>query len=146
MIDLPAKPIDSTTQAIHQILDSLGLNTGNIERAAESEAFRIDFEQNFTVEIQQLTESTCRVSTRLFSLGKSLQVQDTQLGQAMYIFTELQQDIPQGFSLGISNHDNCVRLCLELANSTRELIMGKFNEFVQIAFAYKQTYFKHKGQ
>ena len=47
---------------------------------------------------------------------------------------------------GISNHDNCVRLCLELANSTRELIMGQFNEFVQIAFAYKQTYFKHKGQ
>jgi len=145
MIDLPTKPLESTIQTVYQILDSLGLNTSNVEKAAESDAFRIEFEQNFTVEIQQLTECTCRVSARIFSLGKSLQVQDTQLGQAMHIFAELQQDIPQGISLSISDHDNCVRICLEIANNTLETVMGQFNDFAQIAFAYKHTYFKHKG-
>lgn len=145
MIDLPAKPLGSANQTVYQILDSLGFNTSNVEKAAESDAFRIDFEQNFTVELQQQSESTCRVSARIFSLGKSLQVQDTQLGQAMLIFTELQQDVPQGISLCISDHDNCVRICLEIANNTNESMMAQFNEFVHIAFAYKHTYFDHKG-
>lgn len=145
MTALPNQCQESTTEAIDQILDSLGLKTSNLEKAAELDAYRIDFEQNFTVELQQLPESACRVSARIFCLGKSLQVQDNQLVQAMQIFTELQEDIPQGISLTISDHDNCLRLCVEIVNNTHEFIMSQFNDFVQIAFAYKHTYFKHKG-
>lgn len=145
MIELPTKHPDSKSEAIDQILDSLGLTTSNTEKAAESDAYRIDFEQNFTVELQHLHLSTCRVSARIFSLGKSLQVQDNQLIQAMQIFTEVQQDIPQGISLTVSDHDNCLRLCLEITDKTHDLIMAQFNDFVQVAFAYKHTYFKHKG-
>lgn len=145
MTALQKKNQESNIQAIDKILDSLGLETSNIEKAAQVNAYRIDFEQNFTVELQQLPESTCRVSARIFSLGKSLQVQDNQLLQAMQIFTELEEDIPQGISLTISDHDNCLRLCAEIVNNTHEFIMMQFNDFVQIAFAYKHTYFKHKG-
>lgn len=145
MTALPTKRQEPIIEAIDQILDSLGLKTSNLEKAAESDAYRIDFEQNFTVELQQLPDASCRVSARIFSLGKSLQVQDNQLVQAMQVFTELQQEIPQGISLAISDHDNCLRLCLEIVSNTQDFIMAQFNDFVQIAFAYKHTYFKHKG-
>lgn len=144
MVTLSEKDQDSTNETIDQILVSLGLNTSSIEKAAESNAYRIDFEQNFTVELQHLHQSICRVSARISNLGKSLQVQDNQLAQAMRIFTELQQDIPQGISLTISDHDNCLRLCLEIRNDSLDFVLTQFNDFVQVAFAYKHTYFKHR--
>lgn len=130
---------------LNKILESLGMRTHDIEQCAETDGYRIDFEQNFTVELQQIPESGCRVSARIFSLGKSLQVQDDQLRKAMSIFSEVSSDLPEGVSLAVSDHDNCLRICIEITTNNANLIVSQFNSFVQIAFAYKQTYFKHKN-
>lgn len=131
--------------ALHKILESLGMCAHDAEQCAETDGYRIDFEQNFTVELQHMPESGCRVSARIFSLGKSLQVQDEQLRRAMSIFSEVSSDLPEGMSMAISDHDNCLRICIEITTDNVTLMMSQFNTFVQMGFAYKQTYFKHKG-
>jgi hypothetical protein len=131
--------------ALNLILESLGMTLADTEPAAESDAYRIDFEQNLTIELQHLQGSNCRVSARIFSMGKSLQVQDEQLRMAMHIFSELLNDLPAGTSMAISDHDNCLRICIEIVTENADLIMFQFNQFIHVAFAYKQTYFKHKN-
>lgn len=136
---------NSHCDVLNKILESLGMCAHDTEPCAETDGYRIDFEQNFTVELQRIPESGCRVSARIFSLGKSLQVQDDQLRRAMSIFSEVSSDLPEGMSMAISDHDNCLRICIEITNNNVNLTMAEFNAFVQMAFAYKQTYFQHKG-
>lgn len=130
--------------ALEKILHALGLKTDQMEPAAETEGYRIQFEQNFTIEIQEISTQNCRVSARIFSLGKSLQVQDNQIKMALNLFSELRENIPNGISAAISDHDNCLRLCAEIVNDQTEALLGHFQTFTHIAFAYKQTYFKHR--
>lgn len=130
--------------ALGKILDSLGLGTHDVESAAESDAYRIDFEEQFTVEIQRGFIQDCRISARVFNLGKSLQVQEQQLKRAMQLFSELIDDLPECISLSISDHDNCLRICIEVADTEAEQLMRQFHGFVHVAFAYKQTYLKHR--
>lgn len=131
--------------ALEKILESLGLGTHNVESAAESDAYRIDFEEQFTVEIQRGFTQNCRISARVFNLGKSLQVQEQQLKRAMQLFSELIDDLPECTSLSISDHDNCLRICIEVADTEVEQLMKQFHGFVHVAFAYKQTYLKHQS-
>jgi len=130
--------------ALGKILDSLGLGTHDVESAAESDAYRIDFEEQFTVEIQRGFIQDCRISARVFNLGKSLQVQEQQLKRAIQLFSELIDDLPECISLSISDHDNCLRICIEVADTEAEQLMRQFHGFVHVAFAYKQTYLKHR--
>ena len=136
-----------TTQhgALNKILESLGMDAGDTEPCAATEGYRIDFEKNFTIELQHIGDTTCRVSARIFSLGKSLQVQENQIKLALALFSELKNDMPNGVSTAISNHDNCLRLCVEIVSENKDIIMSQFQGFVHVAFAYKQTYFQHKG-
>ncbi len=132
--------------ALNKILASLGMTLDDLEECAASDGYRIEFEQNFTIELQHIKDSkNCRISTRIFNLGKSLQVQENQIKRALDIFSELLEEFPLGMSMAVSNHDNCLRICIEIMNSQTESIMTKFHEFVHLAFAYKQTYFKHKS-
>jgi hypothetical protein len=131
--------------ALNKILESLGMTPNETEPCADSEGYRIDFEKNFTIELQEIGDSHCRVSARIFSLGKSLQVQENQIKLALNLFDELNSDIPAGISIAISNHDNCLRLCIEIVSEKDEVIMNQFQGFVHVAFAYKQTYFQHRG-
>ncbi|EDM83712.1 hypothetical protein LMED105_13112 [Limnobacter sp. MED105] len=131
--------------ALNKILESLGMSAGDTEQCAATDGYRIDFEKNFTVELQHLGGTDCRVSARIFSLGKSLQVQENQIKLALNLFGELKNDMPDGVSTAISNHDNCLRLCVEIVSENNDIIMTQFQGFVHVAFAYKQTYFQHKG-
>lgn len=131
--------------ALGKILDALGLGTLDVESAAESDAYRIDFEEQFTVEIQRGLTQECRISARVFNLGKSLQVQEQQLKRAIQLFSELIDDLPECISLGISDHDNCLRICVEIADTNADQLMKQFHGFVHVAFAYKQTYLKHQA-
>lgn len=131
--------------ALGKILDALGLGTHDVESAAESDAYRIDFEEQFTVEIQRGLTQDCRISARVFNLGKSLQVQEQQLKRAIQLFSELIDDLPECISLAISDHDNCLRICIEVADTESEHLMSQFHGFVHVAFAYKQTYLKHRA-
>ena len=131
--------------ALSKILDALGLGKCDVERAAGSDAFRIDFEEQFTVEIQQVSRQNCRISARIFNLGKSLQVQEQQLKRAMQLFSELIDDLPESTSLSISDHDNCLRICIEINDTHVEQLVNQFHGFVHVAFAYKQTYLKHQS-
>ncbi|MCR2746792.1 hypothetical protein [Limnobacter parvus] len=120
------------------------MTLADTEQAAESDAYRIDYEQNLTIELQHLKGADCRVSARIFCLGKSLQVQDDQLRMAMGIFSELLNDLPNGTSMAISDHDNCLRICIEITSENADQALFQFNQFIHVAFAYKQTYFQHK--
>lgn len=131
--------------ALGKILEALGLGTHDVESAAESDAYRIDFEEQFTVEIQRGLTQDCRISARVFNLGKSLQVQEQQLKRAIQLFSELIDDLPECISLGISDHDNCLRICVEIADTNADQLMKQFHGFVHVAFAYKQTYLKHQA-
>ncbi len=131
--------------ALGKILDALGLGTLDVESAAESDAYRIDFEEQFTVEIQRGLTQDCRISARVFNLGKSLEVQEQQLKRAIQLFSELIDDLPECISLGISDHDNCLRICVEIADTNADQLMKQFHGFVHVAFAYKQTYLKHQA-
>ena len=131
--------------ALNLILESLGMTLSDLELAAESDAYRIDFEQNLTVELQHMPGTDCRISARISKLGKSLQVQDDQLRVAMEIFAALLDDLPSGVSMAISDHDNCLRICIEIRTNKPDIVMMQFNQFIHVAFAYKQTYLKHKN-
>ncbi len=131
--------------ALNLILESLGMNVSDVEQAAESEAYRVAFEKNLTVELQHLPDTSCRISARISRLGKSLQVQDDQLRIAMEIFTALLSDLPSGVSMAISDHDNCLRICIEIRANKPDIVMMQFNQFVHVAFACKETYLKHKN-
>jgi len=131
--------------ALDKILESLGMSPNETEQCAAAEGYRIDFEKNFTIELQHLGGADCRVSARIFSLGKSLQVQENQIKLALALFSELKDDIPAGISTAISNHDNCLRLCLEIVSENNDLVTNQFQEFVHVAFAYKQTYFQQQS-
>lgn len=131
--------------ALDKILESLGMSPNETEQCAAADGYRIDFEKNFTIELQHLGGADCRVSARIFSLGKSLQVQENQIKLALALFGEFKDDIPAGVSTAISNHDNCLRLCLEIVSENNDIIMNQFQEFVHVAFAYKQTYFQQKS-
>ncbi len=131
--------------ALNKILESLGMSPSDTEQCAATDGYRIDFEKNFTVELQHLSGSDCRVSARVFSLGKSLQVQENQIKLASALFGALKDDMPAGVSIAISHHDNCLRLCLEIVSENNDIVMTQFQGFVHVAFAYKQTYFQNKS-
>lgn len=131
--------------ALNKILESLGLSPSDTEPCATTDGYRIDFEKNFTVELQHLGGTGCRVSARIFSMGKSLQVQENQIKMALNLFGELKNDMPDGVSTAISNHDNCLRLCIEIVSENNNIIMAQFQGFIHVAFAYKQTYFQYRG-
>ena len=65
--------------ALNKILESLGMTLSDTEQCAGEGGYRIDFEKNFTIELQHLGGSDCRLSARIFGLGKSLQVQENQI-------------------------------------------------------------------
>lgn len=141
---IPRTPITTRHGALNQILESFGMTLDEVEPAAEMDAYRLDFEQNFTIELQHMHAADCRASARIFNLGKSLQVQDEQLRMAMGIFSELLDDLPKGTSMAVSSHDNCLRICIEIQADKTDHVMSQFNQFIHVAFAYKQTYFLHK--
>mgnify|MGYP001266810109 CR=1 FL=1 len=79
--------------ALNKILESLGMTLSDTEQCAGEGGYRIDFEKNFTVELQHLGGADCRVSARIFSLGKSLQVQENQIKLALALFSELKSSV-----------------------------------------------------
>ncbi|HEX4879610.1 MAG TPA: hypothetical protein VFV39_07185 [Limnobacter sp.] len=126
---------------LEDVLRALGLTADMLEPAAETSGYRIEFEQQFAIELHGNKQEPCRLSTRLCVLGKSLQVQESQLKKAMQIYSDIQEDIPAACSLAISDHDNCLRVVRDLVYSVPEHTTEvAFNEFVNFAFAFKQTY------
>lgn len=127
---------------LNLILNQLGFPLEQHEDTLPTEGYRLEFESNFVLELHGLGDRTCRLSTRIVSLGKSLQVQENQIKAMLGIFSELMQDLPPSVSPAISNHDNCLRLCREINSQDVEEAMRQFQEFVELAFAFQQTCFR----
>ncbi|HEX4917178.1 MAG TPA: hypothetical protein VFV43_04710 [Limnobacter sp.] len=123
------------------VLQALGLSADMLEPAAETSGYRIEFERQFTVELHGGRDEACRLSTRLCVLGKSLQVQESQLRKAMQIYSDIAEDVPEACSLAISEYDNCLRVVRDLIQPPADRPTDTvFHEFVNFAFAFKQTY------
>ncbi|WP_370261686.1 hypothetical protein [Limnobacter sp.] len=132
---------------VPELLRALGLQSDVLEPTAETEGYRIEFEQQFTVELHGQANCPARMSTRLCMLGKSLQVQDSQLQKAMLIYTDILDEVPRGCSLAVSEHDNCLRVVCDLLSIPQApgALEQVFHEFVNFAFAFKQTYIQTKS-
>ena len=134
----------TSTPSLELILTSLGLTADGLENPAQEGGVRIEFEQNFAVEMQENVHGNGRISSRVCKLGNSLVIQEQQLNKALNILGELQDKIPPHVSLAISTHDNCLRSVLEMPCQAflnqQEFMLGRFHEFVNFSFAYKQTY------
>lgn len=126
-----------------QILNNLGLKPEDLEPCAGSSGVRIQFENNFTVELDQQSNGHCRISARLSRLASSLHTQDIQVIKALEIYAEVMDKAPSHSSLAISLHDNCLRQVIDLTptrQKTREDTLRDFDHFVQFAYAFKRTY------
>lgn len=134
----------TSTSSLDAILESLGLEASDLENPAEEGGVRIEFEQNFAIELQDNHHGHCRISARVCKLGQSLVVQEQQLEKALSILSALQDKIPHHVSLAVSTHDNCLRNVLEIPKETTEEqkddLLNQFNDFLNYSFAYKQTY------
>ncbi|HEX4842125.1 MAG TPA: hypothetical protein VFV57_00520 [Limnobacter sp.] len=132
--------------SMNDVLQALGLSTDMLEPAAETSGYRIEFERQFTVELHGDPHEACRLSTRLCVLGKSLQVQESQLRKAMQIYSEIAGDVPEDCSLAISEYDNCLRVVRDLVHLRADKPTDTvFHEFVNFAFAFKQTYLQMRN-
>lgn len=130
------------------ILDLLGLEPNQLEPAAEQTgAYRIQFEKQFAVEIQDRASNTCRLSNRVCRLSHNQETQAQQLSKALIIFSMVSNECPPGFALAISKHDNCLRSILEIKpqNDSEQNLREAFDQFVEFAYAYRETFITHRN-
>lgn len=135
------------------LLAGLGLSVSDLEESALGNAYRIEFEDNFTVELEPLSEYAFKASTRICLLGKSLEVQNKQIEKAMTLMEEVMALGTPFETLAISQEDNCLRLLVELFQAptatdpkkAQERLAKEFEEFASNAYAFRKTYF-HYGQ
>lgn len=132
-----------------RIIENLGLSLDDLEKTQGIHGYRLAFEQNFFVELHELScpierdKTICRVSTRLSKLGHSLTTQELQVQHAMTLAAQVYEDIPVNSGLGISNHDNCLRFCVEIQQAPDDDLNLIFQSFVNFAFVFKQMYLKY---
>lgn len=138
-----------TERILTRIIENLGLTLNELEQTQGVQGYRLAFEQNFYIELHEARCTTvankmiCRASTRLSKLGHSLSVQEVQVQHAMALVAEICDDIPTHASLSISNHDNCLRFCVEIDQAADDDLVFLFHRFVGFAFTFKQMYLKH---
>ena len=115
--------------------------------------FRVEFENQFAIELEALTQHLCRISARLCQLGKSQIVQNSQIERALGLFSEIFGLDQLTLSLAVSRNDNCLRLICELNDTDAsskapngDALFNSFEEFSYNAFAFKQTFLKHQTE
>ena len=135
-------------QALQLILQHLGLDTADAADSATDLGIRLEFEDNFAVEVNVPHPGVCRLSTRICLLARNLETQDRQLVKALGLHTDLLEDLPASVSLCASEYDNCLRLCLDLnqeqwhatIHSANNPIGEAFEAFANVCLAFKKTY------
>ncbi len=138
-----------TDRILTRVVEKLGLTLNDLEPTHGTPGYRIAFEQNFFIELHEITCPTaisntiCRASTRLSKLGHSLSVQEIQVQHAMSLAAGIHDEIPVNSGLSISNHDNCLRFCMEIDQAPDEDLIFAFQSFVNFAFIFKQMYLKY---
>lgn len=133
------------------LLAGLGLSLSDLEESAMGNAYRIEFEDNFTIELEPLNEIAFKASTRICLLGKSLEVQNKQIEKAMHLMEEVMVLGTPFESLAISQEDNCLRLLVELVQEckpaepemAKERLAKEFEDFASNAYAFRKTYFHY---
>jgi hypothetical protein len=139
--------IQPTVQSVLDgILNYLGITDDQLGPSVGQEGFRIEFEDNYCVELATLQHEHCRFSARICLLARSLEVQERQIHKALDLYSELHNGFPIAMSLSISNFDNCLRMTTEVAPG-QYLIENKsgkledyFENFVNYSHAFKKTY------
>ncbi|MCQ8895828.1 hypothetical protein NQT62_05170 [Limnobacter humi] len=144
---------DPTQNTTALILEQLGMGGGELVGVQTNQSFRIEFENQFCVELYPLSNNICRISARLSRLAKSLETQNRQIEKALDLQRDLIHRTPHASALAISNHDNCLRSVLDLQwpttarlqmighfQDSSEDLMQRFQEFVHFAYAFKLTF------
>jgi hypothetical protein len=137
----------TTVQSVWEgILNYLGISEDQLGPSVGQEGFRIEFEDNYCVELSTLPKEHCRFSARICLLARSLEVQERQIHKALDLFAELHHGFPIAMSLTISSFDNCLRMTTEFAPGEYQIEnkQGKledyFENFVNYSHAFKKTY------
>lgn len=133
---------------MESLLQALGFDQAESGGGQDQTSFRIEFDQQFAVELEPLTPKLCRVSARICSLGKSQTVQNSQILKAFNLYEEVLSEASGAMTLSISQYDNCLRLLYEFGNSAdthqkghAEYLVEMLEEFASNAYAFKKTYF-----
>ncbi|HEY1058839.1 MAG TPA: hypothetical protein VGE55_08925 [Limnobacter sp.] len=133
------------------ILAQLGLKCPQSSVAEATQGFRIEFDNQFFVELHAISPDICRVSSRISRLAKSLETQNRQIEKALSLQQDLGERTPRNVALAISGHDNCLRSVLDLEGGAcfadgqvqeeiTENLMRQFQAFVHYAYALKSTF------
>ncbi|MDH4396483.1 MAG: hypothetical protein QE278_12445 [Limnobacter sp.] len=143
---IETQPKPTVQSVLDGILDYLGITEDQLGPSVGQEGFRIEFEDNYCVELATLTQEHCRFSARICLLARSLEVQERQIHKALDLYAELHNGFPIAMSLSISHFDNCLRMTTEVAPG-EYLIENKpgkledyFENFVNYSHAFKKTY------
>lgn len=133
---------------LESMLQALGTSLSDMQEDENQTSFRIEFENQFAIELQPLTNDLCRMSARLCALGKSQEVQNSQILKAFKLFEEVIDPNLSRLTLSISQYDNCLRLMCEFRNNTKvseaqntEELLNYLEFFASDAYAFKKTYF-----
>lgn len=139
-------PRQSAQSVLDAILNYLGITEDQLGPCVGQDGFRIEFEDNYCLELAILPQEYCRMSARICLLARSLEVQERQIQKALDLYAELHNGFPVAMSLAVSNFDNCLRLTTEIKAGEYwiENKVGKledyFENFVNYSHAFKKTY------
>ena len=133
---------------MESLLKALGFGQAELDSSRQQTSFRIEFDNQFAVELEPLNPTLCRISARICSLGKSQEVQNSQILKAFKLYEEVLSNSNSATTLSISNYDICLRLLYEFQegeqsnqNGHPEYLVGMLEEFASDAYAFKKTYF-----
>lgn len=141
-----APPPPCAQSILDEILDYLGITEDQLGPCVGQDGFRIEFEDNYCLELATLSEDYCRFSARICLLAKSLEIQERQIQKALDLYAELHNGFPIVMSLAVSHFDNCLRITTEVKageywiESKKGKLVDYFENFVNYSHAFKKTY------
>lgn len=143
---LPDHTSQTLTGAAAALARLLG-STEVVEQAkTETGAYRLNFNDQFFIEAEDMNPQSFRVSTRVVRLSHSLTTRETQALDALKLFTTIRHMVPNGLSLAVTRHDRCLRLVMEIENPMgRGTPAPDLMQFIHSAHAFRQLFMRNSG-
>lgn len=134
----------STSGAADALARLIGSSEVISQAKTETGAYRLNFNDQFFIEAEDLNHSLFRVSTRVVRLSQSLTTREIQALDALKLFTTIRHMIPNGLSLAVSKHDRCLRLVMEFETSaSKSRPAPDLMQFIQSAHAFRQLFIRN---
>lgn len=136
----PSGALSGAAEALARLIGSSEVVA---QAKTESGAYRLNFNDQFFIEAEDLNHTMFRVSTRVVRLSHSLTTREHQATEALKLFTTIRHMVPNGLSLAVSKHDRCLRLVMEFETATDgSKAAPDLMQFVHSAHAFRQLFIR----